>query len=106
MKLASGAQARTTTGEKGLVLRDGPGMMYKRRATIKDGVLMRLLTDPVNGWAQVELHGHTVDDKTIYSEPDAGSSIEATRGQTAKWRTVTLTGYVATGYLTVEDGLP
>jgi len=101
MRLAKGAVGRTTTG---LRLRVGPGVDHKQVATLKAGVLVRLLSDPVSGWAQVEVNGHTLDGKTIYSEPDAASSIEATRGPAAEWQAVTLTGYVSTRYLKVVDG--
>ncbi|WP_347264678.1 SH3 domain-containing protein [Nitrobacter sp.] len=101
MRLAKGAQARCKTG---LRLREGPGTTYAVEATLKADVLVRLLADPAGGWAQVEVNGHTLDGKTIYSEPDAASSVEATRGPAAEWRVVALTGYVATAHLTVEDG--
>ena len=101
MRLAKGAQARCKTG---LRLRQGPGTEHAIEATLKADVLVRLLADPAGGWAQVEVNGHTLDGVTIYSEPDAASSIEATRGGPA-WRQVTLTGYVSAGFLAVTDGL-
>lgn len=100
MRLAQGAVGRTKTG---LRLRVGPGVDHEQVATLKAGVLVRLLADPASGWAQVEADGHTLDGKTIYSEPDATSSIDATRGA-AQWQAVTLTGYVSAGYLEVVDG--
>jgi hypothetical protein len=103
MRLAQGALASVNTGEKNLILRNGPGTQHKWLATIRSDVLVRLLADPVNGWAQVEINGHTLDGKTIYSEPDERSSIEATRGA-AQWQQITLTGYVSVRYLKVVDG--
>ena len=100
MRLAEGAQARCETG---LRLRKGPGTGYAIVATLKVGVLMRLLADPAGGWAKVEANGYTLDGRIIYSEPDAASSVEATRGGLA-WEQITLTGYVGVGYLTVTDG--
>jgi hypothetical protein len=70
---------------------------------LKADVLVRLLADPAGGWAQVEVNGHTLDGKTIYSEPDAASSIEATRGGPV-WEQITLDGYVGVGYLVPTDG--
>lgn len=100
MRLVKDAQARCKIG---LRLRQGPGTANKISATLKAGVLVRLLADPAGGWAEVEVNGHTLDGKTIYSEPDAASSIEATRGGPA-WRQVALTGYVGAGYLVATDG--
>lgn len=101
MRLVAGSTARTKSG---LRLREGAGVGHKQVAVLQAGVLVRLLADPASGWVLVEVNGHTLDGKTIYSEPDAASSVEATRGPAAEWRAVTLTGYVATGYLAVEDG--
>ncbi len=102
MKLVKGAQARTTTG---LRLREGPGTAYDTKAILKAGVLVRAIADPVDGWCEVEVNGRTLDGKTIYSEPDTTSSVEATRsGLAAGWEQITLTGFVGTGYLAVIDG--
>jgi hypothetical protein len=103
MKLAKGAVGRVNTGEKNLILRNGPGAQHKWLATIRSGVLVRLLSDSVNGWAQAEINGHTLDGRTIYSDPDERSSIEATRGRSA-WQQIALTGYVSIRYLVVIDG--
>lgn len=99
MRLTKGAVGRTKSG---LRLRAGPGVDHKQVAVLKVDVLVRLLADPAGGWAQVEVNGWTLDGKTVYSEPDTASSVEATRG--AVWQAVTLTGYVNTRYLDVVDG--
>jgi len=87
-----------------LRLREGAGVGHKQVAVLQAGVLVRLLADPASGWVLVEVNGHTLDGKTIYSEPDAASSVEATRGPAAEWQAVTLTGYVSIRYLEVVDG--
>ena len=103
MKLAQGALASVNTGDKNLILRNGPATQHKWLATRRSNVLVRMLADPADGWVQVEINGHTLDGKTIYSEPDEKSSIEATRS-VAQWQEITLTGYVSARYLKVIDG--
>ena len=103
MRLAHGALASVNTGEKNLILRNGPGTQHKWLATIRSDVMVRLLADPAGGWAKVEINGHTLDGRTIYSDPDERSSIEATRGRSA-WQQIALTGYVSIRYLVVIDG--
>lgn len=101
MKMVPGGMVRTTTN---LNLRAGPGVQQPRLATLQKNVLARILAAPAAGWVEVEVNGHTLDGKKIYSEPDERSSIEATRGLAAEWREITLTGYVATGHLEIVDG--
>lgn len=101
MRLVNGAQARTTTK---LRLREGPGTSYVTKAILERDVLVKAMADPIGGWCEAEINGHTKDGKTIYSEPDERSSVEATRGAAAEWSEITLTGFVGTGYLKVVDG--
>lgn len=100
MKLVKGSQARTTGNLK---IRTGPGTNYTVVATLRKGVLVQLVNDPAEAWAEVEANGHTADGKTIYSEPHAASSVEATRG-IPEWKLTTLQGHVAVRYLQVTDG--
>lgn len=101
MKMVPGGMVRTTTN---LNLRAGPGVQQPRLATLQKDVLARILAAPAAGWVEVEVNGWTLGGKTIYSEPDERSSIEATRGLAAEWREITLTGYLGTGYLVAVDG--
>jgi uncharacterized protein YgiM (DUF1202 family) len=103
MQLVPHSQARTTASLK---LRTGPSTKHSVKAGIKAGVLVNVLAAPVNNWVEVEVNGYSTatDPNTIYSEPDASSSVEATRGGTVEWRQVALTGFVHTSYLTIIDG--
>ena len=93
---------RTTTN---LNMRAKAAANSKIVATAKTGVLLRVMAAPVNGWVLVACSGKArqSDPKTIFSEEDIRSSIEATRGGEV-WIEVTLEGYVDSGFVVVEDG--
>ena len=103
MKLVYNAQARTTSN---LNLRKGPGAGFVVVATLIKDVLVRAVANPKNGWCEVEVTGNIRDGKTLRTEPDDRSSIQATRdtGTPSSWKHDTWRGFVNTTYLTVIDG--
>lgn len=113
MVIDSGALLRTTSG---LNLRTKAG------STTSDTILAVLVKDalcwalgkPAGGWVKTTVRGWTRDGAALYFEPDARSGVKATVKQagalvylTARegdWRYAEVTGYLATGYVTVVDG--
>jgi hypothetical protein len=102
MKIVAGALLRTT---QRVHLREDASASSGILATLHQGVLAIAMGIPQEGWVETEVHGWIMagNPNKVYSEPDAGSSVEATRSS-ANWQSVKLHGFVAAKHIVVEDG--
>lgn len=113
--MVNGGQVRTTSG---LNLRVGAGTNHSSVAVLGKDVILHVLDVPHGGWLEVALMGWVSDDDpaTVYSEPDARSSLKTASRSLLKsaqvteirregaWREVRVVGFVSTGFVVVVDG--
>jgi hypothetical protein len=99
VKIVPGSVLRTTTG---LNMRATPGGAIV--ATLVKDALVEALGNPVDGWLRVCARGHTLDGKTLYTDPDQLAAVKLTVRGAADWRFVEVQGCAAVAHLEVVDG--
>lgn len=99
MQIAPGSVLRTTTG---LNMRATPGGAIV--AELVAGALVEALGKPVDGWVRVCARGHTLDGKTLYTDPDVLAAVKLTTRSAGDWRFVEVQGCAGVAFLAVVDG--